>query len=98
MVKTGDIIAYEDNEMDKAEEIRMFQELVNNGQAWRLQGSYGRAAMDMIEAGLITLGEHGHYDYYGNYVPSKHEVEPGTKGSQEYADEMNHSRELGYAT
>jgi hypothetical protein len=31
------------------------------------------------------LGEEGHLDYYGNYVPSRYEVEPGTKGSPEYA-------------
>jgi hypothetical protein len=41
--------------------------------------------MDLIEAGAIVLGEVGHTDYWGNYVPSRHEVEPGTKGSVEYA-------------
>ena len=75
---------YED--ASEEEVLAGYQELVNSGAAWRLEGSVGRQAMSMIEAGLITLGEVGHRDYYGNYVPSKYEVEPGTKGSQEYVN------------
>ena len=60
------------------------QELVNNGQAWRLEGSVGRHCMALIEAGVIMLGEQGHHDQYGTYIPSRAEVEPGTKGSPEY--------------
>lgn len=67
-------------------EIELFQSLINSGEAWRLQGSYGRDAMAMIEAGLCMLGEVGHTDYYGNYVPSRHEVKAGTKGSPEYVE------------
>jgi len=62
------------------------QELVNSGLAWRLEGAIGRAAMDAINSGAIMLGEEGHYDFYGNYVPSRTEVEPGTKGSREYCE------------
>ena len=83
-----DVIAYEEGTMTEEEEVAMMQEAINSGMAWRMQGSFGRAAMAMIEAGKCTLGEEGHRDYYGNYVPSKHEVEPGTKGSQEYCDNM----------
>ena len=60
------------------------QALVDSGQAWRLEGSVGRHCMALIEAGEILLGETGHHDFYGNYVPSRSEVEPGTKGSPEY--------------
>jgi hypothetical protein len=49
-----------------------------------MEGHVGRTAMSLIEAGLCVLGEEGHRDYWGNYVPSRHEVEPGTKGSAEY--------------
>jgi hypothetical protein len=68
------------NESDK----RVYQRLVNSGQAWMMEGAVGRTAMSLIEQGEIVLGEQGHRDYYGNYVPSRHEVEPGTKGSVEY--------------
>ena len=52
---TGDIIAYENGELNEEQFIELFQELVNSGLVWVLQGSYGRTANDLIEAGLVTL-------------------------------------------
>lgn len=49
------IIAYEQGELSDEETIELFQELVNNGMAWRLQGHYGRTAKILIDAGYITL-------------------------------------------
>ena len=46
------IIAYEQSELDYDETIKLFQELINNGMAWTLQGSYGRTAQTLIDAGL----------------------------------------------
>lgn len=77
-----------DEEATQEELIETYQELINNGQAWRLEGSVGRTAMALIESGQCILGEVGHTDYWGNYVPSRHEVKPGTKGSVEYAERM----------
>ena len=48
------IIAYEQGELDDDAVIDLFQRLVDNGLAWQLQGSYGRQAMDTIEAGLVS--------------------------------------------
>lgn len=64
------------------------QSLIDSGAAWRLEGAVGRAAMEAIEAGACVLGEVGYRDYWGNYIPSRHEVQPGTKGSIEYALEL----------
>lgn len=64
-------------------EARM-QALIDSGDVWLLEGAMGREAMAMIEAGMCMLGEEGHRDYWGNYVPSRHEVQAGTKGSPEY--------------
>jgi hypothetical protein len=48
------VIAYESDEMDEDEMIEFFQELVDSGAAWTLQGHYGRTAMALIERGLIN--------------------------------------------
>lgn len=48
------IIAYESGELDEAETIEFFQQLINTGMAWQLQGSYGRTAMALINAGECT--------------------------------------------
>lgn len=48
------ISAYEAGELDGEETVKLFQELVNSGLAWQLQGSYGRTAEQMISAGYIT--------------------------------------------
>lgn len=47
------IIAYESGELDENEVIELFQYMVNLGVVWSLQGSYGRTAKALIEAGLI---------------------------------------------
>jgi hypothetical protein len=51
------IMKYEDGEMNDDEVIELFQELVDNGMAWRLQGHYGRTAHDLIEGGFIEPRE-----------------------------------------
>jgi hypothetical protein len=64
------------------------QDLIDSGLAWRLEGHIGRQAMACIKNGDCTLGPVGHRDYWGNYVPSRTEVQPGTLGSVEYAQRM----------
>lgn len=54
---TSAIIEYETGELDHDGIIELFQNLVDTGLAWSLQGSYGRTAVALIEAGLITKGE-----------------------------------------
>ena len=66
------------------EVVELYQHLVDTGQAWQLEGHVGRTAMGLIEAGRIMLGKEAHRDAYGNRVPSRFEVEPGTKGSAAY--------------
>lgn len=55
----GQIIDYEDGKLDDEETIELFQHLVDNGMAWTLQGSYGRTAMQLIEAGLVLVHPKG---------------------------------------
>ena len=51
------IIQYEDEGLSEEDHLSLFQELLNSGLAWQLQGSYGREAKALLEAGLITLPE-----------------------------------------
>lgn len=46
------IIKYENNELETKEDIiALFQELIDAGVVWQLQGHYGRTAIALIEAG-----------------------------------------------
>jgi len=81
--------------MNKAE-IKRVQKMINSGICWHLEGSVGRYAMDMIRSGYCYLGLKGHRDYYGNYVPSRFEVQKGTKGSIEFVKKMTEFKESAY--
>jgi hypothetical protein len=59
------------------------QRAINSGM-WGLQGSYGRAMMGAIESGHCMLGTKSARDYYGNGIPSRNDVQPGTKGSYDF--------------
>jgi hypothetical protein len=48
------IIAFEEGELDFDEQVELFQELIDTGLAWKLQGIYGRTASALIEAGYCN--------------------------------------------
>ena len=48
------IIDYENGELDHEDTVQLFQDLVDTGMAWTLQGHYGRTAAALIEAGYVT--------------------------------------------
>lgn len=50
----GQIVAFETGELSDEETVEFFQALVNSGLAWQLQGSYGRTAQAMLDAGVIS--------------------------------------------
>lgn len=51
---TDKIIAYEAGELNTRQEIELMAELIKTGQAFKLQGSYGRAATGLIESGVVS--------------------------------------------
>jgi len=57
------------------------QTMINDGTAWKMEGSYGRAVMNALEMGTCMLPKKRTYDYYGNTLPSRDEIKAGTKGS-----------------
>lgn len=55
------IIAFEAGELEEESIIELFQNLVDTGLAWELQGSCGRAAKALIEQGLVKLPKTGRF-------------------------------------
>ncbi len=78
-----------DEEVLPEDYIEGMQKLIDTGTAWQLEGSVGRTAMSLIEDGQCMLGEESHTDYWGNRVPSRYEVQAGTKGSPEFVAERS---------
>jgi hypothetical protein len=58
-----------------------WQYLINTGMAWRMEGSVGREAMNLLEAGACMLPKKPYSDYYGNRIPSRDDLKAGTKGT-----------------
>lgn len=48
------MLDYESGDLNVDDSLIFFQELIDTGLAWRLQGSYGRTAMSLIEDGLCS--------------------------------------------
>ena len=58
MIDVGKIIEYENGELDEQETVKFFQDLIDTGLAWTLQGHYGRTARALIDAGHCTAPAH----------------------------------------
>ena len=53
----ANLIAYENGELKYDEMVTFFQHLIDTGEAWLLQGHYGRMATHMIEVGICQKVE-----------------------------------------
>jgi hypothetical protein len=84
MITLDDIELIEGDTTCTMEEYYLAMQRAINAGAWSLQGSYGREMMRAIEAGLCMLGRDQYRDYYGNNIPSRDDVKPGTKGSYQF--------------
>jgi hypothetical protein len=51
---TAVMICEGEQEADEETVIAAWQHLIDTGVVWQLQGSFGRTARDMIEAGICT--------------------------------------------
>jgi hypothetical protein len=49
------IIDFESGTLSEEETVELFQALVDQNLAFEMQGSYGRMAMDLYSAGLISI-------------------------------------------
>lgn len=57
MIDVDKIIAYESGNLSDDDTVALFQDLVDTGLAWSLQGHYGRTATTLIDAGLVNPPE-----------------------------------------
>jgi hypothetical protein len=54
MPNVQDIIDYENGDMKWSCVIEFFQEMIDTGMVWSLQGSYGRMAQSLIDDGYCV--------------------------------------------
>lgn len=69
------IMAYEAGELDEEGQLALFQNLVDTGMAWRLQGHYGRTAQALLQQGLIV--DTSAMTYFGGFTNEAGEVYGG---------------------
>lgn len=54
MPDVNKIIDFEQGLLDQDESLELFSGLVKSGLVWQLQGSYGRTAQNLIDAGYLS--------------------------------------------
>ena len=84
MISLNDVNNIEGDAPSPVEYFKSIQRAINSGSAWSLQGSYGRSMMEAIKDGRCMLGLKDCRDYYGSHIPSRTQVEGGTKGSRAF--------------
>ena len=62
---------------------KSMQYMINSGQAWQMEGSIGRAAMDLLESGACMLPLTPYRDAYANRIPSRDMLQAGSTGTLE---------------
>ena len=72
--------------------VPFLQNLIDNGEGWQSESELGHAIVTALDDGTCVLGPVPHRDYHGNVVPARKDVEPGTKGSLEYANRLRAER------
>ena len=56
MSQLDKMIAWEQGDLNDEDTVSLFQELIDSGMAWQLQGCYGRQAKALIENGFCHRG------------------------------------------
>ena len=74
-------------ELQESYGVTKTQKGIESGDIWKFEGSVGRFAMECLEAGICFLGTEATFDYYGNRLPPRDEIDLSytTKGTLENA-------------
>jgi hypothetical protein len=67
--------------LQKQYKVTGVQEGITSGQCWHMEGAQGRFASECLTNGVCVLPTVQIKDYYGNTVPSRNDLKPGTKGT-----------------
>lgn len=65
--------------------VASMQRLIDDGSVWHMEGAMGRNAMELLRTGQCMLPKKQYRDFYGNMIPSRDQVEPGSVGSYQNA-------------
>lgn len=76
-----------EEDVTQEEHILAMQRRINDGSIWLFEGSAGREAMRLLEAGYRMLPKQRHRDYWGSTIPSRDELKPGTKGTWQLVEQ-----------
>ncbi len=60
------------------------QRAINGGEAWKFQGSYGRAMMAAIEASYCMLRRRAFTDFFRQVNPGSFRCRSGSKGWRDW--------------
>lgn len=77
--------------LQKEHGLSELQSMIDSGAAWLMEGSIGREASRMLDAGACMLPKVPHRDYYGNMIPARVMLKPGTKGT--FQNSVNYWKE-----
>jgi hypothetical protein len=72
--------------------VAFLQNLIDNGEGWKVQSDLARAIMLALEDGTCVLGPVAHHDYNNKVVPARSDVADGAKGSLTYANRLRAER------
>lgn len=89
MNNAQDIIDFENGVLSMEDTAEMFQRMIDSGTVWQLHSAWGRQARDLIDSGWCVLSDHETRDYYGNGIPSRHQLQEGAPGTLAYAQNLN---------
>jgi hypothetical protein len=72
--------------------VAFLQNLIENGEGWQSEGALSQAIARALDDGTCVLGTVAHRDYNGRVVPARSDVDPGAKGSLDYANRLRAGR------
>ena len=80
--------------LQRENDITEIQDLINSGEAWLMDGKTGRRAMSLLSIGACYLPLVDYEDYWGNVIPGRTKVKPGSTGSLKNSKQFWSNKDL----